>query len=353
MTMKPKKIPIPMLQERFPVRTLVVILILLLSTSGCQKRSLPPQSQLQLGTVCTINLFEAGTTELYIQMFQRLKEIEQVFSTKLAASTLSQVNQAAGIAAVVVPEELVLVLQEALRIAERTGGAFDPTVGPLVRLWDIGGDNSRVPSPEEIDHARSLVDWRLVEIDPAASTVYLPKQGMALDLGGIAKGYAADQLVAIAQESGLERALIDLGGNIYAYGTKADGSSWRVGVKDPANPTGSPALALSVWNRSVVTSGMYERFFEQEGIRYHHILNPATGYPIQNDIQSVTIVSTSSLLADALSTSVFILGRERGLRLLESEAAEGVIIGEDRGVYATSGLTNQLSVVVSRYQLAD
>ncbi len=353
MTMEPKKSIISVPQERFPVRILVVILSLVLSISGCQKRSLPAQSQLHLGTVCTINLFEAGTTELYTRMFQRLKEIEQVFSAKLAASNLSQVNQAAGIAAVVVPEELVLVLQEALRIAERTGGAFDPTVGPLADLWDIGGDGSRVPSPEEIEHARSLVDWRLVEIDPAASTVYLPRQGMALDLGGIAKGYAADQLAAMAQEAGLERALLDLGGNIYAYGTKADGSSWRVGVKDPANPAGSPALALSVWNRSVVTSGMYERFFEQEGIRYHHILNPATGYPVQNDIQSVTIVSTSSLLADALSTSVFILGRERGLRLLESEAAEGVIIGEDQGVYATSGLANQVSVVISRYQLAD
>ncbi len=326
---------------------------LLLLLTGCQKEALPPQSQLHLGTVCTINLFDQGSTELYTRMFRRLKEIEQVFSNRLAASNISQVNRAAGIAAVVVPEELVLVLQEALRIAERTGGAFDPTVGPLVSLWDIGGDNSRVPSPEEIEHARSLVDWRLVEIDAEAGTVYLPRQGMALDLGGIAKGYAADQLAAMAQESGLERALLDLGGNIYAFGTKADGSSWRVGVKDPANPAGSPALALSVWNRSVVTSGMYERFFEQDGIRYHHILNPATGYPVRNDIQSVTIVSASSMLADALSTSVFILGRERGLRLLESEAAEGVIIGEDQGVYATSSLADQVSVVVSRYQLAD
>lgn len=326
---------------------------LLLLLTGCQKEALPAQSQLHLGTVCTINLFEAGTTELYTRMFQRLKEIEQVFSDRLAASNISQVNQAAGIAAVVVPQEVIYVLQEALQIAERTGGAFDPTVGPLVSLWDIGGDGSRVPSPEEIDHARSLVDWRLVEIDAEAGTVYLPRQGMALDLGGIAKGYAADQLAAMAQEAGLERALLDLGGNIYAFGTKADGSSWRVGVKDPANPAGSPALALSVWNRSVVTSGMYERFFEQDGIRYHHILNPATGYPVWNDIQSVTIVSANSMLADALSTSVFILGRERGLALLESEAAEGVIIGEDQGVYATSGLADQVSVVVSRYQLAD
>lgn len=320
---------------------------------SCKKEALPAQTQLHLGTVCTINLFESGTTDLYSKMFQRLKAIEQVFSVKLAHSTLSQVNQAAGIAAVVVPQEVIFVLQEALRIAERTGGAFDPTIGPLVDLWDIGGDNSLVPSQEEIDHARSLVDWRLVEIDPVASTVYLPRQGMALDLGGIAKGFAADQLVAMAQEEGVQRALFDLGGNIYAYGTKEDGSSWRVGIKNPASPAGSPALALSVRNRSVVTSGMYERFFEQDGIRYHHILNPATGFPVWNDVQSVTIVSESSLLADALSTSVFILGKERGLRLLESEAAEGVIISAEDMVYPTSGLADQVSVVVSRYQLAD
>ena len=253
----------------------------------------------------------------------------------------------------IVPQEVIYVLQEALRIAERTSGAFDPTIGPLVNLWDIGGDNSQVPSQQAIDHARSLVEWRLVEIDSQRGTVYLPKQGMALDLGGIAKGYAADELVAIAQEAGIQQALFDLGGNIYAFGTKADGTPWRVGVKDPAQPGGSPALALAVQDRSVVTSGMYERFFEQEGIRYHHILYPATGYPVWNDIQSVTIVSKSSLLADALSTSVFVLGREKGLALLESEDAEGVIIGEDNLVYPTSGIADQLSVVVSRYQLAD
>ena len=314
---------------------------------------MPPQSQLHLGTVCTINLFDQGSTELYGQMFQKLKGIEQAFSVNLSDSAVSQINQSAGIAPVVVPQEVIYVLQEALRIAERTGGAFDPTIGPLVDLWDIGGDNSQVPSQQAIDHARSLVDWRLVEIDSQRGTVYLPKQGMALDLGGIAKGYAADELVAIAQEAGIQQALFDLGGNIYAFGTKADGTPWRVGVKDPAQPGGSPALALAVQDRSVVTSGMYERFFEQDGIRYHHILNPATGYPVWNDIQSVTIVSKSSLLADALSTSVFVLGREKGLALLESEDAEGVIIGEDNLVYPTSGIADQLSVVVSSYQLAD
>ena len=332
--------------------------LLLLSSAllffwGCKKEAMPPQSQLHLGTVCTINLFDQGSTELYGQMFQKLKGIEQAFSVNLSDSAVSQINQSAGIAPVVVPQEVIYVLQEALRIAERTGGAFDPTIGPLVDLWDIGGDNSQVPSQEAIDHARSLVDWRLVEIDSQRGTVYLPKQGMALDLGGIAKGYAADELVAIAQEAGIQQALFDLGGNIYAFGTKADGTPWRVGVKDPAQPGGSPALALAVQDRSVVTSGMYERFFEQEGIRYHHILNPATGYPVWNDIQSVTIVSKSSLLADALSTSVFVLGREKGLALLESEDAEGVIIGEDNLVYPTSGIADQLSVMTSSYQLAD
>ena len=248
--------------------------LLLLSSAllflwGCKKEAMPPQSQLHLGTVCTINLFDQGSTELYGQMFQKLKGIEQAFSVNLPDSAVSQINQSAGIAPVVVPQEVIYVLQEALRIAERTSGAFDPTIGPLVNLWDIGGDNSQVPSQQAIDHARSLVDWRLVEIDSQRGTVYLPKQGMALDLGGIAKGYAADELVTIAQEAGIQQALFDLGGNIYAFGTKADGSTWRVGVKDPAQPGGSPALALAVQDRSVVTSGMYERFFEQEGIRRH------------------------------------------------------------------------------------
>ena len=320
---------------------------------SCKKEALSAQTQLHLGTVCTINLFESGSTELYSQMFQRLKAIEQVFSVKLAHSAVSQVNQAAGITPVTVPQEVIYVLQEALRIAERTGGAFDPTIGPLVDLWDIGGDNSQVPSQEAIERAISLVDWRLVELDTEACTVFLPKEGMSLDLGGIAKGFAADQLVAIAQEAGVQRALFDLGGNIYAFGAKADGSPWRVGVKNPQSPAGEPALAVAVKDSSIVTSGMYERFFEQDGVRYHHILNPATGFPVWNDVQSVTIVSKSSMLADALSTSVFILGQEKGLELLEAEAAEGVIIAVDNKVYPTSGMTNQLTVVSPSYQLEE
>ena len=252
-----------------------------------------------------------------------------------------------------VPQEVIYVLQEALRIAERTSGAFDPTIGPLVDLWDIGGDNSQVPSQEAIERAISLVDWRLVELDVEASTVFLPKEGMSLDLGGIAKGFAADQLVAIAQEAGVQRALFDLGGYIYAFGAKEDGSPWRVGVKNPQSPAGNPALAVAVKDSSVVTSGMYERFFEQDDIRYHHILNPATGFPVWNDVQSVTIVCKSSMLADALSTSVFILGQEKGLKLLEAENAEGVIIATDNKVYPTSGMTNQLTVVDPSYQLAE
>lgn len=320
---------------------------------SCNKEALPAQTQLHLGTVCTINLFESGSTDLYSKMFQRLKSIEQVFSVRIADSALSQVNQSAGIAPVTVPQEVIYVLQEALRIAERTSGAFDPTIGPLVDLWDIGGDNSQVPSQEAIERAISLVDWRLVELDAEACTVFLPKEGMSLDLGGIAKGFAADQLVAIAQEAGVQRALFDLGGNIYAFGAKQDGSPWRVGVKNPQSPAGNPALAVAVKDSSVVTSGMYERFFEQDDIRYHHILNPATGFPVWNDVQSVTIVCKSSMLADALSTSVFILGQEKGLKLLEAENAEGVIIATDNKVYPTSGMTNQLTVVSPFYQLAE
>ena len=319
---------------------------------SCKKEALPAQTQLHLGTVCTINLFESGSTELYSKMFQRLKSIEQVFSVRIADSAVSQVNQSAGLAPVTVPQEVIYVLQEALRIAEKTGGAFDPTIGPLVDLWDIGGDNSQVPSQEAIERAIALVDWCLVELDADASTVFLPKVGMALDLGGIAKGFAADQLVLMAREAGVQRALFDLGGNIYAFGTKEDGTPWRVGVKNPKSPAGDPALAVAVKDSSIVTSGMYERFFEQEGIRYHHILNPATGFPVWNDVQSVTIVSESSLLADALSTSVFILGREKGLQLLETEDAEGVVIATDNKVYPTNGLKEQLTVVGQDYRLA-
>lgn len=324
---------------------------LLLLVTACNRTPLPARTELCMGTVCTVNLYQAGTEELYNSLFQRLNDIEAVFSVNLPGSEISAVNRNAGIAPVAVSDEVRTVLKEACKYAEATGGAFDPTVGPLVDLWGIGGDASRIPDQAEIDAALDLVDYRLLHIDDEAGTVFLPVTGMKLDLGGIVKGYAADELVEIVTAAGIKTALFDLGGNIYAFGVKEDGSPWRVGIKNPQNPAGQPVIRLEIDNMSVVTSGVYERYFEQDGIRYHHILDTTTGYPVWNHVMSATIISPSSLQADALSTSLFMLGPDAGMELLSRFQTEGIIIRDDNTVTATPGIAATMALLDSSFTL--
>lgn len=287
-------------------------------------RAVQPRVESLMGTVCTVNAYEYGTQELYDELFTRIAEIENDFSVNIASSYIAAINNAAGQRAVAVSADVFFVVKAALQYAELTDGAFDPTVGPLVKLWGINTDSARVPQQQEIDNALPLVNWRNVTIAENADgsgSVLLSQRGMSLDLGGIVKGYAADELVKILQKRNVKRAIIDLGGNVFVYGKKKDGALWRVGVKDPDFPEGAPALIARLTNSTVVTSGVYERFFVEDGIRYHHILDTKTGCPADAGLLSTTIICESSMAADALSTSVFALGKERGMALLKKIAA--------------------------------
>jgi thiamine biosynthesis lipoprotein len=299
----------------------------------------PPESEYVLGTVCRVNVFADGKPAVYREIFTRIREIEGMMSVNLPDSDISAVNAAAGTAPVRVNPELLDVLEAALFFARESGGAFDPTVGPLVKLWGIGGDAARVPPEAALAAALPLVNWRDVVIDREAGTVFLRRPGMALDVGGIAKGYAADAAAAILRARGIRRALIDLGGNIYVFGEKAGGDPWRVGVQNPLDERGAALGVLSVpGGVSVVTSGVYERFFEEDGRRYHHILSTRDGCPIDSGLLSVTIVAASSMEADALSTTVFALGWEQGTELLSRRAGSAaVFVFADRTVRCTPG----------------
>lgn len=320
-----------------------------------------------LNTVCGINLYKDGTKELYEKIFNRLTEIDRDFNAHSETSFISQINQAAGKKAVEVPADVYYVIATSLEYSRLTGGAFDPTVGPLVELWGINTDFAHVPSKKEIEQTALLVNWQDVEITPNTNNeggnVMLRREGMALDLGGIAKGYAADEVVKIVAENNVSQAIVDLGGNIYVYGKKQDGSLWRVGVKNPNDPNGTPAMVLSLENSTVVTSGVYERFFIEDGIRYHHILDTKTGIPAQTGLLACTIICESSMTADALSTSMFLLGKENGIKFLRELAAEnkmaevpglgtgvsGIFITEDGNVTASDTLRGAL-VTTAEYR---
>jgi thiamine biosynthesis lipoprotein len=256
-------------------------------------------------------------------------------SIHLDDSELAEVNRASGVHPVVVSEETFTVIKLALEIAELSGGAFDPTIGPLVKLWDISGSNN-VPLDEEIKALLPLVDYKLVVLDEEASSVYLPVQGMALDLGGIAKGWAADEAGRILSE---HKGIVNLGGNVLVMDSKPDASAWRIGIQDPKMSRGSYIGIVGLIDQTLVTSGPYERFFEREGTVYHHILDTETGYPIVSPLTGVSIITTRSVIADGLSTAVYALGLEKGLELVNQlDGIEAVLLTVDRSIYASEGI---------------
>ena len=321
----------------------MAILLFVLFYTSCSPASPQRETQFAMGTVCSITIFDSKRPDLFKKAFERIYELENIFSANLEGSDLNKVNKNAGLVPVRVSPELIEVLLKALEYAEKSGGLFDPTVGPLVKLWAIGTDEAHIPTNEEIISALALIDYRDIEINQKEGTVYLKRPGMALDLGGIAKGYAADEAAELLAMEGVERAIIDLGGNIFALGErkvkKAEDSCWRIGIQDPGEERGMYIGIVKVKNKSVVTSGNYERFFEEDGLRYHHIFSTETGFPAGNSLLSVSVAADRSIDADALSTSAFVLGWERGRELIASvNGAEGIFVFDDHTVRVTGSL---------------
>ena len=300
-----------------------------------------------LDTICTQQVTGGDAQAAADEVSAMLARITTEMSMN-EGSDLFAVNFAAPQGAQVSPESASL-LQTALSLATLTSGVFDPTIGPVSSLWDISG-TPRVPSAEELASAVPLVDYTGVTIE--GTTVTLAKQGMMLDFGGIGKGYAADLAAQIYEKHGVQTALLNLGGNIFAYGTKADGSDYRIGLRDPDGADNDYFAIVSVQNSSVVTSGVYERYFESNGVTYHHLFNPETGYPTDNGLAAVTVVCESSTKADALSTALFVMGLEDGLAFAElQDDVEAAFITTDKKVYITDGLKGSIEITDENYIL--
>jgi thiamine biosynthesis lipoprotein len=342
--------------KKFPAAALSVLALSFFS--GCPKVS-APKSEFVLGTVCTVDLYGQGSREQYRAVFTRLKELEDILSANREGTDLDRVNRASGLERVTVKRELIEVLGKALYYAEMSGGAFDPSVGPLVKLWGIGTNAPRVPADEEIGEALALVNYNDIEYDEVKTggtegSVFLKRRGMALDLGAVAKGYAADEAVKLLAQKGIKMGIIDLGGNIFAYGERERGKPWRIGVQDPREQRGAYIGVLELSSKSVVTSGVYERYFEADGRRYHHILSTATGRPAETGLLSVTVTAGSSADADALSTAAFALGWEKGRRLIDGvPEAGGIFVFEDLSVKITPGIKDKFSLTSDAYRVTE
>jgi thiamine biosynthesis lipoprotein len=269
-----------------------------------------------------------------------LRRLDDMMSLYKDTSEITRVNLAAGLKPVRVSPEMIEVVESAVEVSRLSRGVFDVTVGPLVVLWQMRLKEGRVPSDKEISRVRSLVDYRNIVIDRNASTIFLKKPGMIMDLGGM-KGFLADRVADLLRKRGVRNAIIALAGDIWVLGKREDGSPWRIGVQHPREQDKTLAV-LEFSDKFITTSGDYERFIIREKKRYHHIIDPRTGKPSQGTI-SVTLVGDKGALIDPLTKVPFILGPEEGMKLIKQAGAEAIIVDEQGTVFTTDGIQSLLN----------
>ncbi len=310
-------------------RLLAMILVLVCLLGGCAAQY--ERTDFALDTVVNVTVYDAKNQTVLDDCFAEVERLESLLSATRETSDIARINAARG-QAVTVSDETVELLTLAARVSALSDGAFDITIRPVSKLWNFTADNPTVPADTARKEALALVDYRRVVMNGNVVSVH-----GEVEPGGIAKGYIADRLRDVLRKQNVHSALIDLGGNIVAVGDK-DGKPFRIGIKDPKN-TGALAAVIQVTDLSVVTSGSYERGFTLDGVRYHHLLDPKTGVPVQNGLASVSVICESSALADALSTACFVLGEEGSRTLLtQFPETEAMFIYEDGRLSVTDGL---------------
>jgi thiamine biosynthesis lipoprotein len=302
--------------NHFIIKLICLVLFLSFLLSGCNRQIEPvSKTAFLLDTVVTITLYNSSDTTILDDCISKCKYYENLFSKTIATSDVSLINQAAG-RPVTVSDDTLTLIQKAISYSELSNGAFDITIGSVSDLWDFKSENPEVPQSSKIQSALSHVNYHTIKIEN--KTVQLLDPVAKIDLGGIAKGYIADQLKEFLISKGVKNAMINLGGNVYALGLKRDGTPYNIGIQKPFADLNTVLLSLPISNQSVVSSGPYERFFRKDGNLYHHILDTSTGYPVNNDLYGVTIISDDSVDGDALSTTCFALGKKEGIALINS-----------------------------------
>lgn len=282
-------------------------------------------------TVISVQILDIADQELIKGCEDICKKYDKMFSRTNEESEIYKINNAGG-KAVEVSEDTVTIIKKGIYYSEMSNGAFDITIGSVSSLWDFKSEEHKVPSKKKIAAAVSHVDYRNILISD--NTVQLGNSKMQIDVGALAKGYIADRLKDYLVENDVKHALINLGGNVLAIGSKADGSDFNIGIQKPFDETGEPITSVKISNHSVVTTGIYQRFFEKGDKLYHHILDPNTGYPCENNLHSVTIITDSSLTADALSTTCFLLGFDKGMNLINQlDNVDAVFITDDNQIH--------------------
>ena len=317
------------------------------------------KNTLLMDTVITLRASGKNAEAAVDDGIDRLNEIDKMASATNSDSDIAKINAAAGGTAVLVHPEIIQMIKTAIQYSKLTEGSFDITVGPLINLWGIGTDKECVPTDAKIQENLALVGYDNIELDETANTVRLKDKGMAIDLGAVAKGFATDELLTIYEKYQIKNGLISLGSStVYALGKNTEGDSWTIGIVNPRDENSENYLGIiRLTDEMISTSGDYERYFIQDGKRYHHILDPKTGYPADSGVMSTTIVVSDGtkdkgLISDILSTAVFVLGKDKGLELMQKiDGVSGEITTTDNQVYTTPGFDERIEELNTSYTI--
>ena len=311
-------------------------------TAG-QESAVVTRAQMQMGTLVKITAVarnESIAQAAATAGFAEIRRLEELLSTWIPASELSRVNSSAGVAPVSVSPDTMTVVQGAMQVAEMTGGGFNIAIGPAVDAWNVI-EGQRIPTKSELEALRPVVDLTSVHVDARAQTIFLEKAGMRIDVGGIGKGYAADQAVAVMKKAGALAGIVALSGDIKTFGQLPGGRKFPVGIQHPRKE-GEVIAFIDLDDEAISTAGDYERFFERAGVRYHHILDPKTLQPARS-CQSVTVIAREGIWADGLDTGIFVMGAELGMQLVESlPNVEAIIVDHGGSVHVSSGLRDRI-----------
>ncbi len=317
-------------------RFLILLLVCLLLLSGCGAKQPCQRDLFAMDTYMNIKIW--GEEDLLSDVTERIFALEKSLSVTLDDSEIWRLNaEGSG----TVSEDTMSLLQQAISYCEKTEGSFDITVYPFVKAWGFSTEEKHVPSENTLTSLLPCVGSEHIHVDGQTVTL---DEGTELDFGAIAKGYAAQSCAEYLRKQGVEAALMSLGGNVQTVGTKPDGSPWVIGISDPSEPSVAIVELRFTGSMALVTSGSYQRYFEEDDTRYHHILDPKTGRPAQSGLASVTVLAQNGTMADAYSTALFVMGLERSAEFWRQEQNfEAVFILDDGSIYATTGAASMLS----------
>lgn len=294
-----------------------------------------------MDTYMSVTAYGEGAQSAVDAAITEIERLDALLSTGNADSEIGQINANGGGK---LSADTACLVEKSLELYQETEGAFDIAIYPVMRAWGFTDENYQVPSADTLAGLLELADASLIHYDSDESELSFEKQGVEIDLGGIAKGYTSARIMDIYQEYGIKSGLVNLGGNVQVLGTKTDGSLWRIAIQSPDDASGYLGV-LSTQDKAVITSGGYERYFEQDGKIYHHIIDPDTGYPADNGLVSVTIVSSDGMLADGLSTSLFIMGKDRAAAYWRAHSGEFdmILMDDEDMLYVSEGIADSFS----------